>query len=123
MKFLSPENIFRTMHIFNLLLYAHEICAFLSIILISGVVTVNDKVDLTTSLLSFCVSNGMKFLSFYSTEKENKNVLDFIEFTMRHSKIENHASRSKRIKEIDKNNDTFTKYKRDNWIFISSSDC
>ena len=110
------------MHTFNLLLYAHKICVFISIILISGVVTVNDRVELSTSLLNFCVSNGMKFLSFYLREEENKNELRFLEFTMRHSKIENNILRSKRLRETDVNDDTFTKYKRDNWIFVSLSD-
>ena len=64
----------------------------------------------------------MKFLSFYLREEENKNELRFLEFTMRHSKIENNILRSKRLRATDVNDDTFTKYKRDNWIFVSLSD-
>ena len=110
------------MHTFNSLLYAHKICVFISIILISGVVTVNDRIDLRTSLLNFCISNGMKFLSFYSTKEDDKNVLSFLQFTMRHSTIENHTLRSKRLRETDVKDDSFTNYKSDNWIFVSSSD-
>ena len=89
----------------------------ISIIYFPCVATIGNITELSTELLEFCHSNGMKFLTFHSSEDERKDVRLFLNKSLRNAKLEKFSIRSKRTTKNETNTNNLTQFKIDNWLW------